>query len=154
MIKGRPSRLDVIFQSYDPPLYFVTMCTLHRQKFDNLKLAQNALEQYGANAVERFNIAIGRYVIMRDHIHLFVRGGPDFILSEWAKGLKRAISTATKTNEHRVVWQPGFFDHILRNDESYSQKWQYVYENPVRAGLAESPEQWPYQGEIVLIDRA
>jgi putative transposase len=130
------------------------MCTLHRQKIDNLKLAQNALEQYGANAVERFNVAIGRYVIMPDHIHLFVSGGPDFVLSEWVKGLKRAISTTTKTSEHRVAWQPGFFDHILRNDESYSEKWQYVYENPVRAGLAESPDQWPYQGEIVLIDRA
>jgi len=67
------------------------MCTLHRQKIDNLKRAKNALEQYGANAVERFNVAIGRYVIMPDHIHLFVRGGPDFILSEWVKGLKRAV---------------------------------------------------------------
>jgi len=61
-------------------------------------------------------------IIMPDHIHLFVRGGPDFILSEWVKGLKRAISKATKTNEHGVVWQPGFFDYILRNDESYSEK--------------------------------
>jgi REP-associated tyrosine transposase len=78
MIKGRPPRLDQIFQSYDPPLYFVTICTLYRQKIDNLKLAQNALKQYGANAIEKFNIAIGRYVVMPDHIHLFVRGGPDF----------------------------------------------------------------------------
>jgi len=59
-----------------------------------------------------------------------------------------------RLREKRLVWQPGFFDHILRNDESYSQKWQYVYENPVRTGLVESPDQWPYQGEIVLIDRA
>jgi len=154
MIKGRPPRLDQIFQSYDPPLYFVTICTLHRQKIENLKLAQNALKQYGANAIEKFNIAIGRYVVMPDHIHLFVRGGPDFILSEWVKGLKRAVGAAMKLCKKRLVWQPGFFDHILRNDESYSEKWQYVCENPVRAGLAESPEQWPYQGEIVLIDRA
>jgi putative transposase len=130
------------------------MCTLHRQKIDDLKLAQNALEQYGTSAVERFNVAIGRYVIMPDHIHLFVRGGPDFVLGEWVKGLKRAISTATKTNEHQVVWQPRFFDHILWNDESYSQKWQYVYENPVRAGLVLATDEWPYRGEIVLIDRA
>jgi putative transposase len=130
------------------------MCTLHRQRIDSLKFAQNALEQYGASAIERFNVAIGRYVIMPDHIHLFVRGGPDFVLGEWIKGLKRAISTPTKTNGRPVVWQPGFFDHILRNDESYSQKWQYVYENPVRAGLVQSAEEWPYLGEIVLIDRA
>ena len=59
------------------------------------------------------------------------------------------------------LWQPGFFDHVLRSNESYSQKWNYVRENPVRAGLVKSVEglvksveDWPYQGEIVYIDRA
>ncbi len=154
MIKGRPPRLVQVFQSYDPPLYFVTLCTLHRQRIGDLRIAQCALEQYGALALEKFDIAIGRYVIMPDHLHLFVRGGPDFVLGEWVKGLKRAISTALNANQHQIVWQPGFFDHILRNDESYSQKWEYVYENPVRAGQVQFADQWPYQGEIVLIDRA
>jgi hypothetical protein len=48
----------------------------------------------------------------------------------------------------------GFFDHLLRSDESYAEKWNYVRENPVRAGLAQSGEDWPYAGEIVVIDRA
>jgi putative transposase len=52
------------------------------------------------------------------------------------------------------LWQPGFFDHVLRNDESYAQKWEYIRDNPVRAGLVAEWHQWPYQGEIVLIDRA
>jgi hypothetical protein len=30
------------------------------------------------------------------------------------------------------IWEEGFFDHILRSKESYSQKWNYVRENPVR----------------------
>ena len=46
------------------------------------------------------------------------------------------------------------FDHVLRNDESYAQKWEYVRENPVRAGLVAEWHEWPYQGEIALIDRA
>ena len=54
----------------------------------------------------------------------------------------------------RTDLQEGFFDHVLRNDESYQQKWIYVRDNPVRAGLAESSDDWPYQGEIVYIDRA
>jgi putative transposase len=51
-------------------------------------------------------------------------------------------------------WQPGFFDHLLRNDESYAAKWNYVVQNPVRRGLVAEPEKWPYQGEITVIDRA
>jgi putative transposase len=48
----------------------------------------------------------------------------------------------------------GFFDPVLRSNESYGQKWNYGRENPVRAGLVEKAQDWPYQGEIVYIDRA
>lgn len=46
------------------------------------------------------------------------------------------------------AWQDGFFDHLLRSGESYSEKWNYVRMNPVRAGLVERPEDWPFAGEI------
>ena len=48
----------------------------------------------------------------------------------------------------------GFFDHILRNDESYTEKWKYVRENPVHAGVVQRAHDWPYQGECVFIHRA
>ncbi|HSP44953.1 MAG TPA: hypothetical protein VLO30_03075, partial [Chthoniobacterales bacterium] len=51
------------------------------------------------------------------------------------------------------VWQRRFFDHVLRSDESYTQKWNYVRENPVRAGLVMNATDWPYAGEIIAIDR-
>ena len=69
-------------------------------------------------------------------------------------GLKRAISVALGATKKRPLWQPGFFDHVLRNDESYSQKWEYVRENPVRTGLVVRAAEWPYEGELVVIDRA
>jgi REP-associated tyrosine transposase len=91
---------------------------------------------------------------MPDHMHLFVRGGDDFKLAQWVNGLKRAISVALGATKKRPLWQPGFFDHVLRNDESYSQKWKYVRENPVRAALVSRADAWLYQGEFVFIDRA
>ena len=57
------------------------------------------------------------------------------------------------TETARPIWQRGFFDHLLRSVDSYGQKWNYVRENPVRAGLVAKPEDWPYAGEIVRIDR-
>ncbi len=68
--------------------------------------------------------------------------------------LKGAISVALEARKKRPLWQPGFFDHVLRNDECYSQKWDYVRENPVRAELVVRADEWPYQGELVVIDRA
>ncbi len=154
MIKGRPPRLSRIFQSYDAPLFFVTICTLHRRKIPSLRTAEQALALYGVQATSEFNVALGRYVIMPDHLHFFVRGDQSFALGKWVKGLKRAILKAFPDEQECSFWQPGFFDHLLRSDESYAQKWEYVRQNPVRVGLVESPENWPYQGEIVYIDRA
>lgn len=154
MIKDRPPRLEQIFQTYDPPLYFVTACTLHRRKINNLDTAHAVFRKYAQRAEVEFDVAVGRYVLMPDHIHFFVRGGPEFHLGKWINGLKRALSVKLGATSERPLWQPGFFDHVLRNDESYGQKWNYVRENPVRAGLVTHAEQWPYQDEIVYIDRA
>jgi putative transposase len=98
-------------------------------------------------------VAVVRYVIMPNHMHFFVRGGNDFKLAQWANGLKRAMSVSLGATKKRPLWQPGFFDHILRNDESYTQKWAYVRENPVRADLVLRADDWPYQGESAFIDR-
>ncbi len=48
----------------------------------------------------------------------------------------------------RLAWQREFFDHILRSNKSYSEKWNYLRANPVRAGLVSAGEEWKYAGEI------
>jgi len=149
MIKGRPRRLGLIY--INQPLYFVTFATRDRRRIPSLGRAQAVLEQYAHCGITNFNVALGRYVIMPEHVHLFVRGGRDFTLSPWIGGMKRAISVALGSPQ---LWQPGFFDHVLRSDESYAEKWNYVRDNPVRAGLVKAADDWPYQGEIVVIDRA
>ena len=85
MIKGRPPRLEQIFQTYDPPLYFVTICTIHRQKIGDLEAAHHAFEAYVRRARDEFGVGVGRYLIMPDHMHLFVRGGDDltYPMGEW-----------------------------------------------------------------------
>ena len=45
-------------------------------------------------------------------------------------------------------WQRDFFDHLIRSEESYSEKWNYVKENPVRQNLVEYAEQWEFTGYI------
>ena len=93
--------------------------------------------------MDEFGTALGRYVIMPDYIHLFVCGDADFVLSKWVAGLKRAISKALRIRGE--FWQPTFFDHILRSDESYSDKWEYVCQNPVRSGLVKQAEDWKFK---------
>ena len=46
------------------------------------------------------------------------------------------------------IWQKGFFDHLLRSEESYDEKREYVLNNPIRAGLVQKPDDWDYWGYI------
>ena len=45
--------------------------------------------------------------------------------------------------ESGTLWQPRFFDRALRTVKEYNGKVQYIHLDPVKAGLATSPEDWP-----------
>jgi REP element-mobilizing transposase RayT len=81
---------------------------------------------------------------------LFAGFGPESMsVSLWMKSLKNTISKTLKSATFLAPhWQRGFFDHVIRSEESYDQKWLYVRNNPVRAGLVRSAEDWPYAGDI------
>jgi REP element-mobilizing transposase RayT len=165
-----PPRLDRVIPNN--PVFFVTACTYRRRPvLANLPVAATFVG-FAERAYHDHNIAVGRYVIMPDHIHLFLCGPDDFELGRWMGMLKQCLekkaafydqlrltSPAGRRLQKRLapghpVWQRRFFDHVLRSDESYAQKWNYVRDNPVRAGLVTNADDWPYAGEIITIDRA
>ena len=143
-----PSRLRV-FQRYDPPLYFVTLNTYRRAALLANKPVHEAFIEF-AHEGELRGVSVGRYVLMPDHIHLFVCGTIDFVLGQWIRLLKRKLSGSIA--HRRPHWQEGFFDHLVGRSESYGEKWAYVCNNPVRAGLVADAEDWPWQGEIVGLE--
>jgi REP element-mobilizing transposase RayT len=49
------------------------------------------------------------------------------------------------------IWQVDFWDTQLRKSENYGSKCEYVKNNPVRAGLVTNANEWPYQGEINVL---
>jgi REP element-mobilizing transposase RayT len=146
---NRPPRLDRVFQRYDPPLYFVTFNTHERRTFLANACVHEALIRF-AHKGEMQGIGVGRYVIMPEHVHLFVRGNLDFSLKQWVRLLKRVLSK--RISSAPPHWQSGFFDHLIRHSESYAEKWEYVRQNPVRAGLVQNAEEWPWQGEIIRLE--
>ena len=144
--KERLSRLDRIFAP--SPIYFVTSCSFERKPILAAREVHETFEGFISRA-DQHGAYVGAFVIMPDHLHLFVALAQDQNLSAWMKSLKNAISKALrKSGVSPPHWQKGFFDHVLRSDESYAQKWEYVRENPVRAGLVERSAVWPYAGEL------
>ena len=153
-----PPSLGQLFPSN--PVFFVTACTYPRRPLLATDSVHNVFVHFSRRAHEEHGIAVGRYVIMPDHIHLFVCGPNNFELGRWMGMLKQCLEkivgvTASPTGRRlqKSVWQRRFFDHVLRSEESYAQKWEYVRDNPVRAGLVTDADDWPYAGEIIIIDR-
>jgi REP element-mobilizing transposase RayT len=135
----------------DYPIYFLTACTLHRRKLLTSLPVAGLLTDEWLGARERHGWAVGRYVIMPDHVHFFAAPERDArplpeSMQCWKQWTSKRIARECETRG--PIWQPEFFDHVLRSSESSSQKWDYVRDNPIRAGLVINADDWPYQGEI------
>ncbi|MFA5687933.1 MAG: transposase [Kiritimatiellales bacterium] len=143
--RTHPVHYPPIEQFNKPVILFLTVCTARRRKI----LAQEPVHQAlisAWNSAEQWHV--GRYVIMPDHIHLFCSPGchnPENVLS-WTTYWKRFVSRACP--ELKPMWQRHCWDTQLRRDESYTEKWNYILYNPVRAGLTSTPEEWPFHGII------
>jgi REP element-mobilizing transposase RayT len=112
--------VDVIFPRN--PLYFVTCCTYRRRLYLANDDVHASFIKFAQRAQIDFGIAVGRYVILPDHLHLFVALPDDVRLGDWVGALKRVLARTVKTPDSSdPVWQRGFFDHLLRSCESYSR---------------------------------
>lgn len=135
------------------PVYFITVCTHGRRPILTQSKATAVLRREWQAAQDRHGWLIGRYVVMPDHVHFFcteqssgaIRPLPRF-MNKWKEWTAKRICAETTISA--PLWQRGFFDHVLRTTESYGEKWVYVRNNPVRAGLAASWETWPGQGFV------
>lgn len=92
---------------------------------------------------------------MPDHVHFFAVAQPEAkalstFVGDWKKWTARKIAGIEQLQP--PIWQTEFFDHLLRSARSYSEKWDYVRNNPVRAGLVASAEGWPYVGECEMVE--
>jgi REP element-mobilizing transposase RayT len=143
----RLRRLEYAFQRL--AIYFVTTSVYEHQRILNNADIHTRFVEFGKTGGDR-GAWFGAYVLMPDHLHAFVVIDDERLtLSAWIKSLKNALSKTLKAQGTLPPhWQKGFFDHILRSDESYSAKWEYVRENPVRAGLVNEWDEWPFVGEI------
>jgi REP element-mobilizing transposase RayT len=135
----------------DNPIYFVTTCTYRRRRILTSSRVAAILREEWLATRERHGWVIGRYVIMPDHVHFFCAAELDAkplskLMQAWKQWSSKRITRELELGDR--IWQAEFFDHVLRSSESYSQKWDYVRENPVRAGLVSDAGDWRWQGEI------
>jgi len=137
---GHPPRIPVWLRSDQRVIYFVTICVMDRKPVLANQRTFRALRNVAEKLQDWTLIAA---VLMPDHLHVIVAPKDrDFRVGNFAGALKRWMR---KELEASWTWQPGSFDRLLRSGDSLQAKWLYLEENPVRAGLVQRPEDWPYR---------
>ncbi len=128
-------------------IIFLTICTSGRRSWLGCDAAHAAFKKASSAAT---HWQVGRYILMPNHIHLFCSPGtaPPEPVARWVSYWKRQFTLEICKTIPGFKWQRDFWDTQLRSGDSYSEKWAYVQNNPVRAGLLENSESWPYQGEL------
>lgn len=142
---GRRTPAKGVHVSLDGPNWvFLTVCTEKRGRWLAQASVQRTLHEIWRQVAMAW--LVSDYLLMPDHLRLFCAPRDlKFTVERWVGFWKDRFA---KTHPDTGTFQAGGFHHRLRNGESYSQKWQYVRENPVRAGLVTCPEDWPYSGRV------
>ena len=86
------------------------------------------------------------FVIMPDHIHLLLTTSAGVTLEKAMQFIKGGFSFRLQHESGYAgeVWQRGFSDHRVHDPDSFAGHCRYIAENPVKMGLATSPEDFPW----------
>ena len=113
-------------------------CLLRRPEVASV--AANAFRFFDG---ERYRL--DAWVVMPNHVHLVLWPMPNHSLSQIVQSLKRF--TAREANKllqrtGQTFWQPEPYDHWIRNDEEHARCCRYVVNNPVKARMCATAEDW------------
>ena len=147
-----PTRKQNRLAQYDyrtPNAYFITICTNNRRNLfwkdvgaiidrpENVPLtslgmvAQQSIRDISSHYPA---ITVDHSVIMPNHIHLLLQIHTD---ANGRSMIAPTISTVVRLMKGTVskqagfaVWQKGFYDHVIRNENDYQDIWNYIEGNP------------------------
>lgn len=132
-------RKHIRLKDYDYSMngyYFVTLCTKNRlplfETDDAKSIISRKLEQ-----IPKFysGVKIDIAVVMRDHIHMIlVFDGASKSLSYIIQAFKSWI-TREKAFASRSIWQPNYYEHVIRNEAALMRIREYIQNNPSVEGI-------------------
>ena len=143
-----------------PAAYFLTFCTHNRKHFlsrivgtihespePQLTICGKIVDAVMQNIPAHLHVTIDRYVIMPNHVHLIAVITEEDALREICESsiqsrsimskligyIKMNASKAIRQHYGDVtVWQRGYYDHVIRNQEDYVALAEYIQTNPLR----------------------
>jgi REP element-mobilizing transposase RayT len=141
---SHPRRLEN-FRYIGKHRYFLTFSTYMRRRVFHEETHVAPVATQLLRSSEEHAIAIHTYCLMPDHGHLLAEGLTiDSNLRAFMSEFKQRTAWHFRQRTGERLWQGSFFDHVLRPEEGIDAAIAYIINNPVRAGLARTPAEYPF----------
>jgi putative transposase len=148
-------RLDLELYARPDSVCSITVAVKDRLRvFESKSIAEAAIEVLRERA-ETHGVTVYAYCYMPDHVHLLLSPSESIDIVTFVGQFKNLAQRAAW--QHGVqgsFWQKRFWDHFLRQEEDLETVAEYIFMNPLRAGLVSEWEEYPYSGSLVLDVRA
>jgi putative transposase len=161
--RKRPRLKNFDYKGYHR--YFVTICTHERNPIFKNDVMVRQLIKVLKDTSKTFGFKVWAYCFMPDHLHLLIEGeSPDSDLKRFissykqytgyyyknhvAQGFSPAQTPAQRKNSK--LWQPSYYDHVLRKDEDILNVTRYIVNNPVRKAFVKHFLEYKFTGSFEL----
>ena len=128
-----------------PRTFFITAITYQRQPlFRRGQMAELFMETLFHYRDEKVFL-LHEFVLMPDHTHLVLTPSFRFSLEKAVQRIKGGFSfqIGKHVNSQLEVWQRSFTHHLILNEKDFQRHRDYILDNPVRAGLVKTREDYP-----------
>jgi putative transposase len=128
-------------------LIFITCVTYKRQPILKQREDVELFWMVAKRVRAIYHYHLLAYVILPDHFHWILQNAKTSNnFSDVVRSVKRNFTVEYKRShaldESSQVWQPRFWDHIIRDEEDLENHIHYIHNNPVKHGLVDEPQAW------------
>ena len=108
-------------------------------------VAEQLVDIIKASETDRGLCTLHAFVVMPNHVHLLITPAkPLCEVTKWIKGASARRANELLRRTGPPFWQDESFDHWARNRAQFEKIREYIWNNPVTAGLVKHREQWRY----------
>ncbi|MFQ5400056.1 MAG: transposase [Anaerolineae bacterium] len=156
MVK-KPVRVRIRRVYVDEGVYFITFVTRNRYPIFADATEIERLRETMRQVKDLHPFTMHGYVFLPDHAHLQMRVGETTDISKVMHSIKRNYTLNYKKargiNGRVTHWQPGFWDHVIRDERDYKNHLDYIHHNPVKHGYVTRPEDYPHSSYMEYVRR-
>ena len=147
---AKNQRLDAaLYACADRVCFFTLRAYQDNNPFSRRDLSVLVLDVLRAEQVLSSGVVF-TYCLMPDHLHVLLSpsrtGVSALTFVDRFKG--RSTNRSWTVGWQGKLWQPRSYDHIVRAEEDLLAIANYILHNPVRKGLVDSLEEWPWCGNM------